>query len=390
VNVYKINSILLNFYLYLNAISLLFSPLINDFIIKNTMLFMMIGTCLLLNKFKFNMFFLVYITSLVTYVLLNALLVSEKGYALADGYNLILYSFIPVYLFSQSLLKIETLLYYWYKFSLGFTFLIPIYYLLRIKGYISYYDLGLVAHLNIIIQSYNIFSSATHRKLPKYLLLFLNLVVVGVLGSRLVFLSSVLSIFLIYFLFVKKKSFKFFFSVISLTSISLIIYLNLIKILIFINSTINEMGLNSRNLTMFIAQLQGRYDDTTIVSGRDNIYPVILEYLKDHWFFPSGFGVARKLTNGAYYHSHNFILELLLIFGGMGLILFILGIIHRIYIVMSYDVNREKWRILIILFFSFFLRSLMGTHFVSDVIFLMSLGIFFSIKKETNQEIIIK
>jgi len=134
---------------------------------------------------------------------------------------------------------------------------------------------------------------------------------------------------------------------------------------------------------LFITQLSGKSENAVISSGRDDIYPVIFKYIKEeNVFFPSGFGVARNLTDGAYYHAHNFFLEFILIFGLLGFSLFIVFFSVKVLAMRKWRKNVEdqiKFDFLLILSISFILRSLMGTHFIKDVIFLVCLGIILSV-----------
>ncbi len=144
---------------------------------------------------------------------------------------------------------------------------------------------------------------------------------------------------------------------------------------------IARFGIRSRNLNLFISQLSGK-DTSEFLSGRDSIYPVVLEYLRGNGAFPSGFGVARKLTNGLYYHSHNFFLEMILILGFLGFAILIGCFFIKMQVLFKnrkHKNNKMMLEFIVILLSSFVVRSLTGTYFVTDVVFLTFLGIMLSI-----------
>lgn len=380
-NIIRINSFILILYIYLASISLLLAPYISTFLVKNILLICLILITLFINKFKINIKIILFYGFLILFISINLLVVSYKQFVFGDGVNLILYSFIPIYLLTQRLISFRIFKNIWIKVSIIFTYILPVYYFYRQSGYISYFDIGFIAHLNILIMAYHLMSSK-RKSFIMLLYLSINILVVAILGSRLVLISSLFTSLFTYLLLSNKKSSKFYINVSLISIIGYLIIQNLINVLNFINNIIVNFGLNSRNLSMFIAQLSGRYDNSTIVSGRDNIYPVIIEYLIDNGFFPSGFGVARNLTNGAYYHAHNFLMELLLIFGLFGLILIVYYFILKIRILIKFKnlhENRIMLEFLLLFLVSYLIRSIMGTYFVTDVIFLTFLGIIFSI-----------
>ncbi len=91
------------------------------------------------------------------------LVVSYKNYVFADGLNLVMYSFLPIYLLGQNLICYKEFRDIWMKMASLFTMLLPVFYLFRQSGYISYFDIGFLAHLNILIIVYHILSSNKNK-----------------------------------------------------------------------------------------------------------------------------------------------------------------------------------------------------------------------------------
>lgn len=381
----KQNSFILILYIYLSSISLLFIPIISNFYVKTFILFLMILATLYVNSFSFPLNIRIIFGGLVVLIIINYLMVPHKQYVFADGINFLLYSFIPVYLFVQRKVSLVGFREYWLKFAIFFTFLMPLYYIYRIKGFILYFDIGFLAHLNILILTYYLLSqNNTKRNLIYYIIyLISNLAILGVLGSRMVLIATLLTIIWTFILLANKKSIKFYISISSLAVTFFFISRYLLEILVFLNTIISEIGVKSRNLSLFITQLKSGFNNSTILSGRDDIYPVVINYLYEHGLFPSGLGMARKLTEGKFYHAHNFLLELLLALGLLGFI-FLFGVfIFKLYHLLTAKNNpdiRLTLELLSILLVSFLIRSLTGTYYLTDPIFLISFGIIISIK----------
>ncbi|UTT43519.1 O-antigen ligase family protein [Exiguobacterium aurantiacum] len=377
-------------FIYASSISVLFFQISSPFLIKSIIVVTLLILTVILNTKKLNKYFLGYLISLIIIIGVNTLFVENPMYVLGDGINLLLYSAIPFYIFSTQSIRIEELLRKWHGVAVVFTLLMPIYYILRMNYVITYYEIGLLAYYNILaIFIYNKFNKS-------FLNLFMgaiNLIILGILGSRMVFIASILSIFVIFLVFSSKRKLSYYIKIFSVAFASLLVFTNLLSLLTALNVSLTNRGINSRNLSLFIQQLQGTATNDSILSGRQEIYPVVIEYIKENGFFPSGFGVARTLTQGKYYHSHNFLTEMILIFGLIGLVLVGALIFFQIY----KNKNRLKvlsksteLKVALVLLSSFLFRSITGTHFVTDVIFLISIAILlnlFAINETYNKTI---
>lgn len=371
-----INSWIIVIYIYATSISLLFAMFTSTFLLKNIIILFLIVLSLFINNFKFNKYFLYYLIALMIFLFSNAVLVDNPTYPLGDGLNLLFYSFIPFYIVSINGIVTKKIISYWLKAAIFFSLLMPIYYYLRITYVITYYEIGLIAY-------YNFFGLITYAFINKnnklWIFILINLSVIGILGSRMTFLASILTLFIAYLVFSPKKNFIYYAKIILTFLLAGIIYLNLLNILNSINLFLLNRGISSRNLTLFIQQINGSASSDSILSGRQEIYPVVLSYIKERGFFPSGFGMARFLTEGKYYHSHNFLTELILIFGIFGLIILLTLTVVRIF-----EIKKNKYgytesinyKLSFLIFISFLLRSITGTHFVSDVMFLISIALF--------------
>lgn len=384
---FKFNSFILVIYIYFTSLILLMTPFVNEFLFKNLFLVALIIITILVNKFKVTWKILFFYTFLSVFVFLNLLLTEYVRYVFTDGISLILFSFIPLYLIGQKLVLLSDIKKMWFRFSILMTVLIPIFYIYRQNGYITYYDIGFFAHLNLLIQIYTFVESKYKRNITLIFIIIINILVLLILGSRMVLIASMVTSIFTFIILSNKKSIKFYFISLVIGTVSIFIINNLMEIMISINNLISGFGLRSRNLNLFISQLEGRLADTAVLSGRDNIYPIVIQFINENGIFPSGFGVVRKLTNGDYYHSHNFFLEMILIFGFTGVLIFLGLFIYKIILLIIKRYSQENPIILTllpVLLVSFIIRSLTGTFFITDVIFLVCLGIIVSINTKVQ------
>lgn len=343
---------------------------------------------LFINKFRLSkqlIYFYIIIMIILTINLLGSL---NKNYVFVDGASFIIYSFIPIYLITQNLVSFHLFKSIWLKMAVIFTLLLPVFYLFRKNGIISYYDIGFLAHINLLILTYYIFDRDSRYKMKRIVVYALaNLFILTVFGSRMVLITTLLTIVITFFLVSDKKNIRFYINISGVFILSLLFTKNIENILAKLNVTLADYGIRSRNLSLFLSQLNEKNDSTLYLSGRDDIYPIVIEYLRANLFFPSGLGITRTITNNNYYHSHNFFLEILLIFGLFGSLVLISVYFYKfgyLYKYKDYLENRTKLYLLTILSVSFLFRSLTGTYFITDVIFLFCLGTIMSINSRGN------
>lgn len=124
-----------------------------------------------------------------------------------------------------------------------------------------------------------------------------------------------------------KKSLGKLLRLILLIGLLSLVFFNLDALLSYLQTFLAENGIRSRNLTLLINQLS---TSELYLASRDVVYQVAIDIIGSHNGLPAGFGVIRAATDGAYYHPHNIILQLVLLFGYVGAVLFLLFAISRL------------------------------------------------------------
>ena len=370
------NSTLIIFYLYLTSIIALFSFLDMAFILEVSLLIGLIGVSLVTNNFKVPISIVLFYMTLIVFSLFLAPTMSNARYPLGELANVLLYSFVPIYLFSQNNIDYGSILAKWKKTAILFSALLPVLLVWREFRFIFYYEFGYVAHLNILIFVLYFFVKKEYKPLNFFLIGY-NAVALLLWGSRLVLLSTAITSLLIILFLTKEKLHIKILKFILVIFIVGMLFVNLSTILVAINSVLKAVGIDSRNITLLMKQLEGGID--AVIGDRQDFYPQMLEYVKQSLGVPRGFGVIRSMTDGVYYHAHNFIIQFVLTFGLGSLLAFLTyTFIYYIQAGRRSVFADSKRYLLFIGITSFFFRSIAGTNFYNDYIFYIIVGILFS------------
>lgn len=363
---------LLLFYLLTPVITATVSPVVSQFISQYIYLLILTSIAVHMNRYKFKYNIIIGYGFILSLVGINIIFSNNSQFIIPDAINLIMFSFLPIYLLSTGTVDFKFFSVLTFKTSIFLTILLPYFYSLRQSGTINYFDFGIVCHIAILcaINSYSIYQN--NRRVSG-LIIIINLIACLIFGSRTVALASAVCFF-ISLLFQPNKNRNWHNIKVSMLIVFVIyIFGKLKEIVDWLILQLASEGINSRNLSLLSMQLTQETNDG-ILSGRDAIYPVIIAYLKNNPIIPSGLGATRVLTNNMYYHSHNFLLEIMLIFG-IPLALILMSI-FIIYLYSSQKrLSTNTFRIVIILLISFFIRGTFGTHFISDPIFLLTFSI---------------
>lgn len=376
----KKNSILLVTYMYMTTILLLLKIIMKDatlFYVEYLFLLLLISKALLINKFRIAKKVMIIIIFLIILMLINIALVLYYPYVIPVVINIVLYSFLPLFILTSSEFDYQIFMKMWEKFAIVFSLLFPLYWYLYMSKIASYFDLGFYAHINIVVLSYYFFIEKD-RNVFSVLLIGMNFLIGIIIGSRMLLISSIVTVVIMILVLTKDKNIKHYIKIISSGALLVVVFNNLEKILVEIQNITQNYGIRSRNLNLFIAQLRGQ-DIQELSSGRDGIYPLVIGYIKEHPILPSGLGVTRNLTNGQFYHAHNFFMESLLTFGTLGSLLILIWIVYRFILLVRFKKYDEyKFTLFLILSVAFLIRSLVGTYFLTDSFFLLAIGILMS------------
>lgn len=376
------DNLLLLIWIYLNSIVLLldiFMPGIICSYIKYVLLIILLLISGINNRFSISrrlMFFsIVYFLALM----LNVLLVDYSYYVLVEGLTNFLIFIPALYIINGKKFNLNKFIVKWKIFSLKTWYLIiP----MLVLYYFKILDYSIFAPFllpSILILSFSYFNG--NKKDIKTLFISLLLIfLMLIFGGRMAGLAAVgIFIFCLIFVF-KMETWKRNLTLLLIsTSLALLIIFSrqiFRELMLFFES----VGFNSRTLELMYRQVVSENTFSNIyLSNRESLYSQLGKFIKANLWLPNGISVARYLTNGAFYHPHSPILELLVMLGLPLTILVIIIFITSVY--KFYQKNNEKSsKFLMTLIIFYLIRSILDTSIFNYYASIMIFAILFLYK----------
>ena len=381
-NVENINAIILLIYIYMPFITNILentfsiSAVVNYLIQVILILFVIIFNKI--NKKVLGFLFLFAVAIGVNYIL-----VDYKYYVLVEGIQALLGIAIPCLIMSQSQFDLEYSLKKWYKFAKKNLLLVLLSIILLKKRMVHYSIFTSICVPNVFIISTMILLGKEKDK-KNIIIVLLNILSIIIFGGRMSGIVS-LCMIIIAFMCSSNISFKRKILIYFITIITAIVVLNNFEgIVLWINEQLIDRGMYSRNVTLFIEQME---KNELYVTGRDEIYTKCLDYIKIRGGLPGGFGVPLYLTNGEYYYSHNLILQIVITFGILGTVLLAILIYNKIRVIKKYE-TKDFFKLIIFMLFSYSLIGMTGSsiwiHYMSTIF--IALVFFRNNKQNKNKE----
>lgn len=378
----NINVVILLIYIYMpfitnileNAFSA--SPVVNYLIQVILILFLLFFN-------KINKKICGFLFLFVAVIGINYILVDYKYYVLVEGIQALLGIAIPCLVISNSKFDLEYFLKKWHKFSQKNLLLVLLSILLLKKRIVHYSIFTSICVPNVFIISAMILLGK-EKNIKNIIIALMNILSIMIFGGRMAGVVS-LCMIIVSFIYSSNINYKKKILVYFITIITAIVVLNNFKgILLWINNQLINKGLYSRNITLFIEQME---KNELYVTGRDEIYIKCFDYIKRRVGLPGGFGVPLYLTNGKYYYSHNLILQLLITFGILGTGLLAILIYSKLRIIKKYQ-SKDYFKLIIFMFFSYLLIGMAGSsiwiHYMSTMF--IALVFFRNNKQNKNKE----
>lgn len=382
----KTNAKIVILFLYLSILMYLFTPFFTSQQISRltyVVLITLIIYAIWESKFIFNNKFMLIFLFMSSLMVLNLLIVSYKYFVLVEMFTFLTIAFIPLFIMTSKNVDYEFLMRYWLRLSKLTTIMIPVYIYLYSKSYIGYADLGYLFHLNFIIQVYFLIIKKDIN-IVDIIFLVINALLGMILGSRGLFVASMAVALGVLLILPRNKGVKYYLLIIVLGVFGLIIIMNINPILHSIYDLLTGYGIKSRNLYLFIKQLEGA-ESEVILTGRKYVYETMKEYVKGRNGLPSGLGVTRYITNGEYYYSHNVLLDFLIVLGSFGTLLFTIWYIYKnIVLYKTKNIDYSMLSVYVIFSISFWVQSIMGDYFINSKFFWIMISILIANKKQAR------
>lgn len=384
-------SILLSLWVYIYAF-FYFIPLI---IPSNSYLMYVVLLCMtvliIMNAPKLKMSLFMFVCCYITVALINVVVVSYKYYAAVDAFSG-LAVFLPALLVVGSdrfdLLDFTST---WSKMAQWATIFSPIAVILLQARQIDY---GVFTYLNLpnaVIFSYMaIIATDKKQRRNYYLLSFVNFGIILLFGGRMAALAAAFSIFLSYMLSIKTKTWKKI-SIVIIAAVAVLLTISYLEeILLIIKFVLDRYNLSSRSVALLLEQIKNGNAEIYL-SGRNIIYDEMIDYISNRSGLPGGFGISLAVSNGKYYHPHNLFLQLSVMIGVLGTIIFFILVFYKLWRHKQAS-QAEEFKFIILFLMDYFLISLSGGSILTNYVAIIGLGMvfFYRSKRSVNMERSIK
>lgn len=321
---------------------------------------------------KVCVFYIIYILC----IFINAFCVSYKFFVFTEGITSILLSINIIYVISLTDFNIHLFLYKWRNAAVIATFSLFLLIILFKLKIVSYGIFAWITMPNVIILSWEYINRRSNLN-SSLLLVSINVVITLFFGGRMAALVGLLTIFSA-LVFYKRHTAKEMFLLIFVLSTSIIIVLNIKWVILILTNIFSKYGYHSRTLDLIAQNIAaGGFLENIYMSGREEIYAIVFEWIKERGIYPSGLAVVRYLTEGEYYIAHNLLLELIVTFGILGTVFIFIFLLYRLRVLRQYkDKTVIKFAIFLLSFY--FIYSLtVQSIFSSPLAFLLIAVIFF-------------
>ena len=380
-------SILLSLWVYTYAL-FYFVPLV---IPSTTMLMylwlIVIDVLVIFNSRKLSIRLFGFLLTYFMIAVINVAVVSYKYYAAIDAFSGMAVFLPALLIISSSLFDLEDFLITWKRFAYVATFISPIAIFLMQSRVIDY---GVFTYLNLpncIIFSYNIMALPKGDKGKRFVLVFdiVNVLIILLFGGRMAAFAAAFSIFMAYMISSSVRASKKIFIILLIGVSGIFVINNLSTLLTQLQMILSKYNLSSRSLSLLIEQM--RTGGTGLYLTRRNvIYEEITKYISDRGGLPGGFGVSLNISGGQFYHPHNLFLQLAVMFGVIGGVLFVLLIVYRVTRIKRSNLQYEYQFTLLVLI-EYLVISFTGGSILNNFVAIIGIGMaFFYVGGRQNNE----
>lgn len=312
-----------------------------------------------INNFKFNRKFIFFFLSMIILYLINMSVVAYKFDIIEMLIKFLGYNVIIVYVILSGV-NYNYILIFWHKIAKYTTVVVFIFYILGITKNIDYMFLGIYNAYNALIVFYYLFKE---KKLTD-ILLVMPIIVLGLNGNRSALLTVALSIVIgLMFSLNKRKRIVVY---LLLFLLLFLIIINMEGILEILINTFDNISINSYSIRKIRQMLQGKFWEMS--SGRDKLYRIAIDIIKDSKGLPRGIGYFEQMTDHEFEYPHNFFLDLFIIIGIYFGIVFIFWFLIKIqrFIIFTKRYERDKLVFFSLILIFFITRTMFSSTFLIE------------------------
>lgn len=329
---------------------------------------------LLIEK-RINRKVMIFCAAYLAIALINMTVVSYGYYVAVEAFGGFAIILPGTLLVSCSRFQLSDFLSSWYRFSISQTLLAVIAVFLLKAGLMDYEAFTYICLPNAIaISCCILFQDLT--KTGRFFALFLggvNFAIVLVFGGRMAAVATAFTFFISYMILSEIKMWRKVVIIVFGLALCWILISHIYDILSIADLLLTRFNLKSRSLKLLIDQIEVN-GGTFYLTRRNIIYDEVLDYIRDRTGLPGGFGVALYLSNGTFYHPHNLFLQLMVLVGVPGMILFFIYILFKMHYMYTLC-DKRAYQFTLLLFLDYFLISMLGASLLTSYIAIMAMSI---------------
>lgn len=377
-NYLNLNALLLVLLIFMGPLSLPINEIMGNGIVVWIATAIIIIISLISNK-KINYYFIIICLILVSGIFINIILVNHKDIVISKFMEIIKFAIIPMYIASNRF-NYEAFKKYICLFSYISIIILVLFIPAVIDKKLEYMQFGVYLTYCFIGFILAIFSYEKYR-IINFIMSIITLIIIGLFGNRGSLLICI-GIILFNTIYIKRINLKDIIIRVSIIFIIILTYINSYNILININNILNDNNISSYSINKYIMAFESGLEQSS--SGRSDIYDETIEIIREANFKPNGIGYYTYKTGKNY--PHNFILDILIVFGIYGAI--IISTISIIMLIKTIKDSNPDIRFYIILLTIYVIfRLLLSGTFINEEMLWVLIGLVISIENKKNKVI---
>lgn len=224
-----------------------------------------------------------------------------------------------------------------------------------------------------------------NKKITNIILSVYSFCLLITFGNRGALVTSAVIVIIVGFTKMSPRGKKILFG--SIVGVLVLYWTSLLGVIVkSLNLFLNSIGIKSYAIWKISIQLENGISRLS-TSGRNELYSEAFDLIKSAQFMPKGIGFYQSVTGHIY--PHNFLLELLIIFGFLSIPILIGFIILLINFYFDKDNCILKKEIMTLLLTITFTRLSLSSSFLIEITFWIILGLLYSNKVEKYKNILI-
>lgn len=373
-----INAFLILLFLFMGPITLPIKGILGNGLIVWIMTLAILIVSIWCNK-KIDLKFASIVLIMLILISINIISVSYKGIVIEQVIDFIKFGIIPLYLTSNEFSYDK-----FYKYLRCFSYISIIILILYIpqviNGNLEYMQYGVYISYCFIAFLFN-YSIYSKKNIMDLLMAGISLIIILFFGNRGSLIGCLIMI-VFNILYTKELTLKKIVSRVIIIVILFITFMNSYNILVGVKRILVNHNISSYSINKYIMAFEEGIMKSS--SGRDEIYQSSIELIKNSGFRANGIGYYTYKTGENY--PHNFILDIMIIFGAIGTLIVLTILLILIIKLINIKDEKIKMFLLLILIYTFVRLTFSATFITEETLWLL-IGLIINISERRKYSI---